>query len=105
MTDATGHCLMCGAPIGKRRNDGKPQLWCDGHCRRRFLIALKRWALAEIAAGRLAPDGIRAAWAGAVAENPRLARLEAPPPPLGPRRRRDGAIGPPWRPAEAAAAE
>jgi hypothetical protein len=73
------HCLMCGRRLHHKIN-GTRQLTCNKFCYRRFVTAAKHCVLAEIEAGRLSLDRLRAAWAGALARRPSLAAIPAPPP-------------------------
>ena len=49
----TALCLWCEGPLPAGRGRGSERRFCCADCRSAFHTAARRWALAEIAAGRL----------------------------------------------------
>jgi len=49
----TALCLWCEGPLPAGRGRGSERRFCCSECRSAFHTAARRWALAEIAAGRL----------------------------------------------------
>jgi hypothetical protein len=62
-------CLWCGQPFERRLSGGSPRRFCSSVCRAALHTAARKWALAEIDAGRLSvaaikecrPDSVHAA--------------------------------------------
>lgn len=53
--DGEAGCLWCSTPFRPRARGGSPQRFCSPHCRREFHDCARRWATAEVDAGRLTP--------------------------------------------------
>src|SRR3954451_21547262 len=52
-------CAWCDRPFTPRQTGGHDQRFCRPSCRRALHAAARRWALAELAAGRLALSAIK----------------------------------------------
>lgn len=59
MTDHPPLCAWCGRRFTPRQTGGHDQRFCRPSCRRALHAAVRRWALAELAAGRLNLAAIR----------------------------------------------
>jgi hypothetical protein len=57
MTEHIGErkCLWCSAPFRPRASGGSRQRFCSGLCRSELHDCARRWAIAEVDAGRLTP--------------------------------------------------
>lgn len=51
-------CAWCGAAFAAR-GSGRRQRFCKARCRNGFFSAARRWAAAEVAAGRLRVETLR----------------------------------------------
>jgi hypothetical protein len=61
-------CPWCGSPFKpERRRHGSAQRFCSTVHRHAFGTALRRWAVIELAAGRISIDALRAAQQSAYA--------------------------------------
>jgi hypothetical protein len=52
-------CLWCGVEFTRRRDGGKPQVFCRSACRRDFDAAGRRWVADAIGAGILTVGDLR----------------------------------------------
>jgi len=64
MIGTTERCPWCDRPFGARQTGGRAQRFCREECRRNFHAAARRWALAELAAGRLTISALKNALSG-----------------------------------------
>ncbi len=54
-------CLWCNAAFEPRASGGSPQRFCSALCRRAFDTACRKYAAAEVEAGRLQVSALRMA--------------------------------------------
>jgi len=59
MTDHPLLCAWCGRRFGARQTGGHDQRFCRPFCRHALHATVRRWALAEVAAGRLSLAAIK----------------------------------------------
>ena len=52
-------CAWCDRPFTPRHTGGHDQRFCRQSCRRALHSVVRRWVLAELAAGRLSLDAIK----------------------------------------------
>jgi hypothetical protein len=57
--DEVLYCYWCNRPFRARQNGGKPQRFCQPHCRRAFHAGARDWALDAIACGALTVIGVK----------------------------------------------
>src|SRR5215472_16364576 len=59
-TELIATCPWCGRTFAPRQTGGHDQQFCRPACRRALHAAARRWALTELAAGRLRLNAIKA---------------------------------------------